>query len=177
MNLFLVGANHTSAPIELRERLFVPRTALPEALDELKRVQGVQEGLLLSTCNRTEVLARFIEGGVDGKPLIDYLSRRHSLTPQELEPHLYRMRDLEAVRHMFRVAASLDSLVLGEPQILGQVKEAYLVSLEQRSLGKVLGGLMRHAFAVAKRVRTRTWRCRSSAPSLARPSCCWELER
>ncbi len=156
MNVYLIGANHTSAPIELRERLFVPKNALPEALDELKRVEGVREGLLLSTCNRTEILTRLNQTGDGGRPLLDYLSRRHSLSVQELEPHLYRMRDLDAVRHMVRVAASLDSLVLGESQILGQVKEAYLASLEQRSLGRVLSGLMRHAFSVAKKIRTQT---------------------
>ncbi|MEE9231665.1 MAG: glutamyl-tRNA reductase [Acidobacteriota bacterium] len=156
MNVYLIGANHTSAPIELRERLFVPKSALPEALDELKRVEGVQEGLLLSTCNRTEVLTRLDQTADGEEPILDYLSRRHSLPVQELEPHLYRMRDLDAVRHMFRVAGSLDSLVLGESQILGQVKEAYLASLERRSLGRVLGGLMRHAFSVAKKIRTQT---------------------
>ncbi len=156
MNLLLVGANHRSAPMDLRERLHVPRHALPQTLEELKRVEGVEEGLLLSTCNRTELLARFNGCNSDEEPLIHFLSQRHSLAVEDLKPHLYRLRDLDAVRHLFRVAASLDSLVLGEPQILGQVKEAYLASRECRALGTVLGGLMQHAFAVAKKIRTRT---------------------
>jgi len=156
MNLVLVGASHRSAPLELRERLFVPRAGLPAMLDGLKRVQGVQEGLILSTCNRTELVTRLHDPVAGPGSLIEFLSAHQGLRTADIERHLYRLHDLEAVRHVFRVAASLDSLVIGEPQILGQVKDAYQVSLEQRTLGRVLDGLMQRSFEVARKVRSRT---------------------
>ncbi len=156
MKLVLVGLNHRSAPLEVRERLYVPRTALPAVLDDLKRVEGVDESLVLSTCNRTELITRLSDPVSGAGRLVEFLCARHALPAPDLERHLYRLHDLDAVRHTFRVTSSLDSMVLGEPQILGQVKEAYLASLECRALGKVLDGLMRHSFEVAKKVRTRT---------------------
>ncbi len=156
INLVLVGLNHRSAPLPVRERLFVPRGDLPGLLDELRGVEGVDEGLVLSTCNRTEFLARVSDAQTGSDGLERLLLARGQAPAQDLEGHLYRLRGPQAVRHVFRVASSLDSLVVGEPQILGQVKEAYLLSVEHRTLGRVLDGLMRHAFEVAKKVRTST---------------------
>jgi glutamyl-tRNA reductase len=156
MNVVLVGANHRTAPLDVRERLFVPAGELAVMLEDLKRVPGVSEGLILSTCNRTELVTCLDDpSGVAGA-LVEFLSERRGLAAPELERHLYRLRDLEAVRHVFRVASSLDSMVVGEPQILGQVKQAYQASLQRRTLGTVLDGLMRRSFVVAKKVRTRT---------------------
>jgi glutamyl-tRNA reductase len=153
-DLALVGLNHRSAPLAVRERLFVPRPALPALLGALKEVPGVSEGFILSTCNRTEVLACL--DGAREETLVEFLGARHGMAAPALDPYLYRLRSLEAVRHLFRVAASLDSLVVGEPQILGQVKEAYQAALECGALGRVLDGLLQHAFEAAKKVRART---------------------
>jgi glutamyl-tRNA reductase len=151
-----VGVSHRTAPLELRERLFIPRAGLSAMLDDLKRVQGVQEGLILSTCNRTELVTTLHDPIAGPGSLIDFLSVHQGLRAADIERHLYRLHDLQAVRHVFRVASSLDSLVVGEPQILGQVKDAYQASVERRMLGRVLDGLMRHSFEVARKVRTRT---------------------
>jgi glutamyl-tRNA reductase len=154
MDLALVGLNHRSAPLEVRERLFVPRAALPSLLGALKALPGVREGFILSTCNRTEILAC-----LDGAPeavLVEFISARHGLPAADLSRYLYRLRSLEAARHLFRVAASLDSMVVGEPQILGQVKEAYQAAQECGALGRVLDGLLQHSFEAAKKVRSRT---------------------
>jgi glutamyl-tRNA reductase len=163
MTFRLIGVNHKSAPVEVRERLAVSESRLPEAMKRLAEYPGVDEGLILSTCNRVELLARTTNGSVD---LRGFLGNYFKLNPAELEPHLYEYREHEAIRHLFRVTASLDSMVVGEPQILGQVKEAYATA---RAVGAVHGQLdsvLTRAFAVAKRVRTET-AVGSSAVSVA----------
>ena len=144
--------NHKTAPIEVRERLAVSRADLPEATRALAAVAGVAECMILSTCNRVEVLVAVEATEVD---LADFLHRHFGLDPALLMPHLYEHRDQDAVRHLFRVAASLDSMVVGEPQILGQVKEAFAVA---RAAGTVGGhwSLLQSAFAAAKKVRSET---------------------
>ena len=122
MNYQLLGVNHKTAPVEVRELLAIPERKLPEALRQLLNVSGVSEGLILSTCNRVEILAQTKNGSTN---LRDFLTQYFHVEPNAYEPHLYEYRAAEAVRHVFRVAASLDSMVVGEPQILGQVKEAY----------------------------------------------------
>ncbi|MFN7137529.1 MAG: glutamyl-tRNA reductase, partial [Thermomonas sp.] len=121
MPLLVLGINHQTAPVALRERVAFAAEALPPALETLRGVDGVREAVLLSTCNRTELYAH-AEG--DGRALADWLAR-HPGAGEDLHAYLYRHRDGEAVRHLFRVASGLDSLVLGEPQILGQVKQAW----------------------------------------------------
>ncbi len=122
MSFHLIGVNHKSAPVEVRERLAIPDSRLPEALKSFTRHPGVEEGLILSTCNRVELLAQTQNGGAD---LRAFLRDYFQLDDLTLDPHLYEYRQQDAVRHVFRVAASLDSMVVGEAQILGQVKEAY----------------------------------------------------
>jgi glutamyl-tRNA reductase len=155
MSLRLLGINHKTAPIELRERVAVPREALAARCLELvgiEGVPGVSEALILSTCNRVEFLT-VAEPGAD---LAGFLHRHLGLDEAELRPHLYEYRDREAVRHLFRVAASLDSMVVGEPQILGQVKEAYTVAREAGTVAAQLEPLLQSAFAAAKKVRSET---------------------
>lgn len=156
-HLVALGINHQTAPVALRERVAFADDALPATLAALRALPGVEEVALLSTCNRTEVYA--LTGG-DGDALVDWLaahpqdgSGRASLA---LRDYLYRHRDGEAVRHLFRVATGLDSLVLGEPQILGQVKQAWAAARSAGTLGGRLDRLFQHAFVTAKRARTDT---------------------
>jgi glutamyl-tRNA reductase len=153
MNLQLLGVNHKTAPVEVRERLAIPERRLPEALQALMTVPGVSEGLILSTCNRVEILAQTSNGNTD---LRHFLKQYFNVDPSPYEPHLYELRQDEAIRHVFRVAASLDSMVVGEPQILGQIKEAYATARAAGTVQSYLDLLLTRAFAVAKRVRTET---------------------
>src|SRR5438876_10686899 len=115
MNFQLIGVNHNSAPIEVRERLAIPESRLPDAMKRLAEHPGVDEGLILSTCNRVEVLAQTKNGSVD---LRGFLRDYFHLDPADFEAHLYEYRESDAVRHLFRVTSSLDSMVVGEPQFL-----------------------------------------------------------
>jgi len=149
----LIGVNHKSAPVEVRERLNIPESRLPHALESLLRHAGVDEGLILCTCNRVEVLAHSQNGHAD---LRGFLREYFRSEPDTYEAYLYEFREREAIRHLFRVAASLDSMVVGEPQILGQVKEAYAVARAAGAVHSHLDYLLTRAFAVAKRIRTET---------------------
>jgi glutamyl-tRNA reductase len=153
MRYQLIGVNHNSAPIELRERLAIPESRLAEACRQLSAHPGVEEGLVVSTCNRVELITHTANGAVD---LRTFLHEHFQLTSAELDSHLYEMRDRDAVRHVFRVASSLDSMVVGEAQILGQVKEAYATARAVGAARGQLEQLFSRAFAVAKRVRTET---------------------
>jgi glutamyl-tRNA reductase len=152
MSLILLGINHKTAPIELRERVAIPRELLAGTGLGFLGVPGVSEAMVLSTCNRVEVLAA-AEAGAD---VAGYLERHLALDPALLRPHLYEYRDREAVRHLFRVAASLDSMVVGESQILGQVKDAYALAREAGTVASQLEPLLQSAFAAAKKVRSET---------------------
>ena len=153
MSLVLIGVNHKTAPIEVRERIAISRDDLPETTRALAAVPGVAECMIVSTCNRVEILAA-VEPDAAG--LAGFLQRHFGLDPALLAPHLYEHRDQEAVRHLFRVAASLDSMVVGEPQILGQVKEAFAVAHAAGTIGGQLEHLLQSTFAAAKKVRTET---------------------
>src|SRR5688572_12808454 len=153
MPLLAFGLNHQTAPVALREKLAFSAGELDRALADLKALPGVGEAALLSTCNRTEVYADVAAGAEDG--VVEWLGRE-SGAGKGLEGYLYRHRDADAVRHLFGVATGLDSLVLGEPQILGQVKEAWHAARAARALGSPLDRLFQQTFAVAKRVRTDT---------------------
>lgn len=151
MNFQLIGVNHISAPIEVRERLTIPEERLPEAIRILAQQPGVEEAMVLSTCNRVELLT-----SSQGTDLRGFFRVYFDLSPETLNSHFYEFKQRDVVRHVFRVASSLDSMVVGEPQILGQVKEAYAIA---RGLGAVhssLDVLLSRAFAVAKRVRNET---------------------
>src|SRR2546430_14679584 len=153
MNFQLLGVNHKTAPVEVRERLAIPERQLPEALRQLMQVPGVGEGMILCTCNRVEVLAQTANGSTD---LRQFFRKHFSLDASLYEPHLYEYHQNDAVRHVFRVASSLDSMVAGEPQILGQVKEAYATARAAGAIQSFLDLLLTRAFAVAKKVRTET---------------------
>lgn len=151
MSLFALGINHQTAPVALRERVAFGEDALPSALAALHALPQVREVALLSTCNRTELYAVADD---DGQALVDWLATHPS--GSDLRAYLYRHRDGEAVRHLFRVATGLDSLVLGEPQILGQVKQAWAAARGAGTLGGQLDRMFQHAFVTAKRARTET---------------------
>ena len=152
MNLLVLGINHQTAPVSLRERVAFGAEALPRALASLRALPQVREVALLSTCNRTELYALSED---DGQALADWLAT-HPADAGDLHAYLYKHADADAVRHLFRVATGLDSLVLGEPQILGQVKEAWAAARSAGTLGTQLDRLFQHAFATAKRARTDT---------------------
>ena len=158
MSIVLVGLNHKTAPVEVRERLAFTDEACAEGLRALVDGQVVSEGLIVSTCNRVEVLAATgAERLLEGKERIkEFLSNSRAVSREDFGSHLYSHEDDAAVRHVFRVASSLDSMVVGEPQVLGQVRRAYSVAVEAGTAGRVLNRLVHQAFRVAKRVRTET---------------------
>src|SRR4030081_3992739 len=153
MRIQLIGVNHNSAPLELRERLAISESCLPDTCRDLTGHPGIEEGMVISTCNRVELVTHTTNGAAD---LRGFLREHFQLKADELDPHLYEYRDKDAVRHVFRVAPSLDSMVVGEAQILGQVKEAYATARAVGAVRAQLEQLFTRAFAVAKRVRTET---------------------
>ena len=152
--IVVVGLNHETAPVAVREALAFPKERLPEALARVREEAGLGEAMILSTCNRVEVYGRSTDSSVDA--VAAFLARYHSRNLEDVAPHLYRLEGEAAVRHAFRVAASLDSMVIGEPQILGQVKDAYEAAEKAGSLGSVLNALRNRSVAAAKRARTET---------------------
>ena len=155
MPLFTIGFNHRTAPIEVRERIVFPLEAQRPALEGLKNVSGADEVALVSTCNRTEVYVRAGEQSV-ADSVVRWLASQPGAANVDLAPHLYQLIDAAVARHAFRVASGLDSMVLGEPQILGQVKLAAKIAMEAGTLGGPLARLFQETFKVAKEVRTQT---------------------
>ncbi|WP_158941331.1 glutamyl-tRNA reductase [Granulicella sp. S190] len=158
--LVLLGINHNTAPIEVRERLAIPAERLADATRTLVHQPGVREGLILSTCNRVELLT-LQDDAEAAQPqantdLLRFLHEYFAVPPHDIQPHLYEFREREAVRHLFRVASSLDSMVVGEPQILGQVKEAYTIARDAGAVSTHLEALLQRTFTVAKKIRTET---------------------
>jgi glutamyl-tRNA reductase len=154
MTLIAIGLNHQTAPVALRERVAFAPEAVAAALRELRTRLGLREAAILSTCNRTEI---YCSGDAAAGPgLIEWLAQHHELSQSQLAEFMYRHEDAAAVRHLFRVATGLDSLVLGEPQILGQVKDAYQRARSAGALEGALERLFQNTFAVAKRVRSDT---------------------
>lgn len=156
MNLILLGLNHKTAPVEVRECLAPVAEDLPGLLRKALELPGVREAFFISTCNRVEVLVAAEEVQQAGAALKDWLLAGKPLTQEQASESLYLYNDADAVRHLFRVASSLDSMVLGEPQILGQIKEAYRISTQAGATRTVLNRLLHKTFQVAKRVRTET---------------------
>jgi len=156
MEILAVGLSHKTAPVELRERLAIPEPELPHALALLDQPPVIRERLLLSTCNRVEVYAVVQEPAAGQAAIVHTLAVFRGLAPVHFQGALYSYRAEQAVRHLFRVAAGLDSLVVGEPQILGQVKAAYQRARAEGATGALLNHLLEAALAVGKRVRTET---------------------
>ncbi|MEN6422955.1 MAG: glutamyl-tRNA reductase, partial [Smithella sp.] len=154
--IVLTGLNHKTASVAIREKIFAGCQEKKDLLPALRSVGGVEEVLYLSTCNRVEIIASVAEDGLALKELSNFLATSGSLTQAEAAGCFYEYYGEEAVRHLFRVASSLDSMVMGEAQILGQVKEAYRNALEQYATGVVLNRLMHCSFRAAKRVRSET---------------------
>jgi glutamyl-tRNA reductase len=156
MHLLLVGISHRTAPVELRERIDFHTRGLDVALRELAPRLPNGETVVLSTCNRAELYAASDQGDRARAELVRFIAEFHGVDRSALAPHVYELADLDAARHLFRVAAGLDSLVVGEPQILGQVKEAYTAAADIRAVGAILNRLFHSSFGVGKRVRTET---------------------
>jgi glutamyl-tRNA reductase len=158
MSILLVGVNHKTAPVEIRERLAFNDEACATGLRQLVDGEIVREGLIVSTCNRVEILGATASDKLEfgAGRIAQFLDTSGSLPAGFLNAHLYSHTNEEAVRHLFRVASSLDSMVVGEPQVLGQVRHAYAVGVEAGTVGRVLNRLVHHTFRVAKRVRNET---------------------
>jgi glutamyl-tRNA reductase len=170
MSLVVIGINHRTAPVDIREKVVFAGEELPEALRELTSVPDVRESIIVSTCNRTELycLTSTASQEAAAQTLTDWLANWHDLSAHNLDLHqsLYRLHGAAAIEHLFAVACGLDSLVLGEPQILGQLKDAYRAALDQGTTGPYLNRLLQTAFSVAKRIRTNT-RIGANAVSVA----------
>ncbi|HJX59897.1 MAG TPA: glutamyl-tRNA reductase [Thermodesulfobacteriota bacterium] len=156
MELIVIGLNHKTASIDLRERMAFAEDQMETALHQVKSLPSLKENMILSTCNRVEIYAAVRETEKAVLDLKHFLSQYHGLPLREFEKNLYSFLGEEAVKHIFRVASSLDSMVVGEPQILGQIKSAYEMAVESKTSGIILHRLLHRAFHVAKRVRTET---------------------
>jgi len=154
MTLLAVGINYNTAPVSIRERLAFPAEILESSLQELWHLKEISEAAILSTCNRTEFYCKSTTA--NKQILIDWVAESRKINPAEFTPYLYYHTDSQLIRHMFRVACGLDSMILGEPQILGQMKTAYQAAYEAGTLGKQLGKLFQYTFSAAKKVRTDT---------------------
>jgi glutamyl-tRNA reductase len=155
--IVLVGVNHRTASVELRERVAFTAEQARRATEELRTKRIVEEAVVLSTCNRSELYGAGAESSEDlASAMQEYIAAFHRLLPEELDGCAYRQRGSEAARHLFRVAAGLDSMLLGEAEILGQVRQAYTLALETGATGPVLNRLFQSALEVGKRVRAET---------------------
>jgi glutamyl-tRNA reductase len=154
--ILVIGLNHVTAPVEIRERITFPGDETGQVTRSLLGVEGIQEAVIVSTCNRSEVIVAADNAENTTEGLISFVAGIHGLDAEPLKTFLYLKKGAEAVRHVFRVASSLDSMVIGEPQILGQVKEGYSRAANAGTTGPMLNRLMHRAFFSAKRVRTET---------------------
>lgn len=153
----LIGLNHRTAPVEVREKLSFREDALPDALRAVASLPNIREAMILSTCNRVEIIARAEGEAANAIPdMVQFLAHYHQKPHSQIEPYLYQHQQGEAIRHLFRVASSLDSMIVGEAQILGQVKEAYAIARNTGTLRGPLDEALTRSFHVAKRVRTET---------------------
>ncbi|NTW60186.1 MAG: glutamyl-tRNA reductase, partial [Nitrospirae bacterium] len=156
MGIVVVGLSHKSAPIEVREKLYFPEETLPAALGKLMSYEGIRESLIISTCNRVEIYASVQESAKGVDRIKQFITDYHNIPREALEGSLYVYPDAQGVRHTFRVASSLDSLVLGEAQILGQLKDAFDIALKAKTTSTILNKLIKKSISVAKRIRTET---------------------
>jgi glutamyl-tRNA reductase len=155
-NLLLVGLNHRTAKVDVRQRASFKAEQLPQQLQRLSACPGIREAIIVSTCNRVEILTRVDSQGEASGTVEGFLSEFSGIDLPQLQAALYRYEDEQAVRHLFRVACSLDSMILGEPQILGQLKSCYGTAVDTQTVGSFLNALLQSAFRIAKRVRTET---------------------
>jgi len=156
MNITVVGLNHRSAPIEVREKFAFPKTSLEEALTRLKTDAQIQEGVILSTCNRVEIYALGLTDKKINSALTNFLNSFHKITNSGYEKYLYTFNGIEAIKHLFRVSSSLDSQILGENQILGQVKDAYFKARQTGAVSRVFPFVFEEAIKIGKRARSQT---------------------
>src|SRR5258708_3825249 len=155
--LFLLGLNHTTAPLEVREKLAFNSAQRSEALARFGQKFEGCEAVLVSTCNRVELyICRAVHGRPRAEEMIEFLAEFHALDPAQFKDHIYQKADRQVVEHLFAVASSLDSMVLGETQILGQVREAYECAAELKCAGSMLNPLFQRAIAVGKQVMSET---------------------
>lgn len=156
MHIVIVGLSHKTAPVEIREKLAFAPTTMERPLRQMLELATISEGLIVSTCNRVELCAVTKEPDAAIAELRRFLAEYHEISPEEINENLFDYQGEEAIRHLFRVSSSLDSMVLGEPQILGQIKTAYGYAAEFKTAGLILNRFLHKAFSVAKRVRTET---------------------
>ncbi len=156
MSVIVVGLNHRTAPVELRERVAVPSSRMVKALHDLSSREHLAEVVLLSTCNRTEIYARSTKFHSAVSDVLEFLAEQGSVPPEDFSEHLYTYYDDSAVSHLFGVAAGLDSMILGEGEILGQVRDAWRLAEAEGAAGQAMARVFRHAIEVGKRVRTET---------------------
>jgi glutamyl-tRNA reductase len=156
MSIVVVGLSHKTAVTECRAKLTFPEDTIPAALGKLMSYPGVTESLIVSTCNRVEIYAAVKDTAQGTESIKQFISDYHGLTREDLEKSLYVYAEAQGARHVFRVASSLDSLVVGEPQILGQLKDSFDIALQAKTTSTVLNKLLKKAISVAKRVRTET---------------------
>ncbi|MGD9158900.1 MAG: glutamyl-tRNA reductase [Desulfobacteraceae bacterium] len=157
ISIINIGMNHESAPVELRECLAGDRMSPAEILTKMRETGQLYESIFISTCNRIEALCTTEDSDSAEKLIVTLVSQSSGVSEEEIRSHMYLHKDMDAVKHMFRVASSLDSMVVGEPQILGQVKDAYrLAAVKEKTAGVIINRLMHKTFQVAKRVRTET---------------------
>ena len=156
MHIVIIGLSHKTAPVEIREKLAFAPTAMERPLRQMLELPTITEGLIISTCNRVELCAVTKEPEAAIAELRRFLAEYHEVSPEEINENLFDYQGEEAIRHLFRVSSSLDSMVLGEPQILGQIKTAYGYAAEFKTAGLILNRFLHKAFSVAKRVRTET---------------------
>jgi glutamyl-tRNA reductase len=166
LGIVIVGLSHKTAPIDVRERLSFSEAMVPDALRMLMRYDGIRESIILSTCNRVEIYSYVQDSAYGEEQIKKFISDYHKLPPENLQHSLYVYADAQGVRHAFRVASSLDSMVVGEPQILGQLKDAFDLALNTKTTSAVLNKLFKKAISVAKRIRTET-RIAESAVSIS----------
>lgn len=156
VHLIVVGLNYRTAPVEIRERFALAERELPQALKALKETTGILEGVIVATCNRTEIYAVVDRQHLCGHYIRTFMERWFRIPRGQFNPHLYMHEDDEAVKHLFRVTCGLDSMVIGETQILGQVREAFLQAQEQKATGTLFNRLFKQAITVAKRAHSET---------------------
>jgi len=156
MNILVVGLSHKTAPVAIRERVAFAPTAMEKPLHEMRALPAINEAVIVSTCNRVELYATSNDPDAGIHQLKQFFAGYHGLSLEELESHIYDYQGIDAIRHVFRVASSLDSMVIGEPQILGQIKTSYGYAVDFKTVGLILNRFLHKAFSVAKRVRTET---------------------
>src|SRR5690625_2110190 len=156
MHIVVVGLNYKSSPVDVREKFSLAENELADALQQLKQTKSILEGVIVATCNRTEIYAVVDRLHLCGHFIRDYMEKWFGISRKQFNPHLYIYEDEEAIAHLLRVTSGLDSMVIGETQILGQVRNAFLLAQEQRATGTLFNTLFKQAVTMAKKAHTET---------------------